>query len=148
MNRILPALTIAFVVLATSLQAQESLSTTRIEAQHKSTKSMGQHLEQHEQNLLKMLANENPTIQAQAVQAVRDLEQMFPQYTFKWMLVPLETKLKDETADRIVRRLAALALDELHSDAGDAIIRDVSISSEDKGLQTLCSALLVRSDYK
>jgi hypothetical protein len=109
---------------------------------------MRKRLAQHEENLLKMLDNENLTVQAQAVQTIRDLEQMFPQYPFQSSLAPLGIKLKDEKADPIVRRLAALALDELHSDAGDAVIRDVAGSSQDKGLQTLCSALLVRSDYK
>jgi hypothetical protein len=73
---------------------------------------------------------------------------MFPQYPFQASLAPLGKKLKDEKADPTVRCLAALALDELHSNAGDAVIRDVAGSSQDKGLQTLCNALLVRSDYK
>ena len=53
--------------------------------------------------------------------------------------------MKDETSDSIARRLAALALDELHSDAGDAVIKDVADKSDDKGLQTLCQALLVKN---
>jgi len=130
------------------MQAQERKSTTRIEAQHKPPRSMGKRLAQHEQNLLKLLENENPTVQAQAVQTIRDLEQMFPEYPFDSSLAPLENKLKDEKADGVVRLLAALALDELHSDAGDAVIRDVASSSQDKGLQTLCNALLVRSQYR
>lgn len=32
-------------------------------------------------------------------------------------------KLKDENADSIVRKLAALVVDEIHSDAGDATIK-------------------------
>jgi HEAT repeat protein len=109
---------------------------------------MGKRLAQHEKNLLKMLEDENLTVQAQAVQTIRDLEQMFPKYSFESSLAPLGKKLKDENADAIVRLLAALALDELHSDAADAIIRDVAGSSKDKGLQTLCNALSVRSQYK
>ncbi len=139
---------IVLMVIAASLQAQETLSTTRLEAQHKPPAGMGKQLAQHEANLLKTLEDENPTMQAQAVQTLRNLEQMFPSYTFEASLKPLEKKLKDEDADRIVRRLAALALDELHSDAGDAVIKDVAESSKDKGLQTLCSALLVRIQYK
>ncbi len=148
MNRILLSLAIALVLLATTMQAQDSTSTTRIEAQHSPLSSMGNRLPQHETNLLKMLESENPTIQAQAVQTLRDLEQMFPKYDFKSSLPPLAAKLKDENADAIVRRLAALALDELHSDAGDAIIKSVASSSKDKDLQTLCTALLVRISYK
>ncbi len=132
----------------TVVRAQDSVSTTRIEAQHKETRAMGKHLAQHEESLLKSLESENPVVQAQSVQTIRDLEQMFPKYSFKSSLVPLGTKLKNENADPTVRLLAALALDELHSDAGDATIRDVASTCQDKGLQTLCKALLVRSDYK
>lgn len=148
MKRILLSLVIAVAVFATAVQAQESISTARIAAQHKSLRSMGKRLAQHEENLVKMLENENLTVQATAVQTIRDLEQMFPEYPFKSVLAPLGAKLKDENAGPIVRRLAALALDELHSDAGDAIITEVASSCQDKGLQTLCNALLVRSQYK
>jgi len=64
------------------------------------------------------------------------------------MLAPVEATMKDEKSDSIVRILAALALDELHSDAADAIIREVAGSTKDNGLQTLCNALRVRSQYK
>lgn len=148
MKRLLVSSAIAIVVLAASLQAQESASTTRIEAQHKPSSLMLKQLPQHEENLLKTLASDNPTMQAQAVQTIRDLEQMFPKYPFKSSLEPLAKKLKDENTDGIVRRLAALALDELHSDAGDVVIKDVAGSTQDKGLAMLCNALLVRGQYK
>ncbi len=147
MNRILFGSAIVLVVFATALQAQQTKSTTRIETQHKSPSSQGKSPAEYEANLLKTLESENPDVQAQAVQTIRDLEQMYPSYAFAASLAPLEAKLKDENADRIVRRLAALALDELHSDAGDAVIKDVASSSKDKGLQSLCDALMVRSKY-
>jgi hypothetical protein len=105
-------------------------------------------LAEYETNILKTLEVGNPTMQAQALQTLRELEQLFPAYTFAKMLLPVEAKLKDENTDAVVRWLAALALDELHSDAGDAVIREVAGSSADKGLQILCNALLVRSQYK
>jgi len=148
MKRMIFVSAIALIVCATAVQAQDSLSTTRIEAQHKPPSSMGKRLAQHEENLLHALETGNPTVQAQAVQTIRDLEQMFPKYSFKSSLAPLEAKLKDENADGTVRCLAALALDELHSDAADAVIREVASSSRDKGLQALCNALLIRSQYK
>jgi len=148
MRRILLLSVLALVALTAAVQAQDSLSTTRIYAQHRPPSSVGKNLAQHEQNILMTLESENPALQAQVVQTMRELEQMFPQYPFTSLIAPLGTKLKDENADGIVRRLAALALDELHSDAGDAVIREVASSSEDKGLQTLCNALLVRSQYK
>ena len=148
MRHILFSTVIALLLFATAVQSQDSLSTTRLEAQHQSSSSKAKRLVQFEENLLKTLASENPTMQAQAVQTIRELEQMFPKYTFKSLIAPLGAKLKDENADGIVRQLAALALDELHSDAGDAVIRDVAASSPDKGLQNLCNALLVRSQIK
>ncbi len=148
MKRILFSAAIALMLCATALQAQDSLSATRIESQHKATGSLGKHLAQSEQALLNALKSENPTVQAQALQSIRDLEQMYPKYAFKASLAPLEAKLKDESADGVVRLLAALALDELHSEAGDAVIAGVADSSQDKGLQTLCKALLVRSQYR
>jgi hypothetical protein len=148
MKRILFASAIALMVCATAVQAQDSLSSTRIETQHKETRFMKKHLPDMQENLLKTLETQNPVMQAHAVQTIRELEQVFPKYAFALCLAPLGTKLKDENADPTVRRLAALALDELHSDAGDAVITDVASSSQDKGLQTLCKALLVRSDYK
>ena len=109
---------------------------------------MGKRLPEYETNLLITLETGSPTMQAQAVQTMRNLEQAFPTYPFKSLIAPLAAKLKDEKTDRIVRRLAALALDELHSDAGDAAIKEVATSCDDKGLQSLCEALLIKSQYK
>ena len=148
MKRILFTIALASMLCATPVHSQDSLSTTRLEAQHKPSRSMANRLPQYEENLLKSLESENPVVQAQAVQTLRDLEQIFPKYPFKSSVAPLSAKLKDENADGVVRRLAALALDELHSDAGDAVIRDLAASSKDAGLQSLCNALLVRSQYK
>jgi hypothetical protein len=149
MKRALFASAMALMVCATAVQAQDSKSTTRLEAQqHRLNSSMGKSLPKYEANLAATLGNENPTIQAQAVQTMRELTQMFPSYPFEKLIGPLGAKLKDEKADGTVRLLAALALDELHSDAGDAVIKDVAGSSQDKTLQALCTALLVRSQYK
>jgi ethanolamine ammonia-lyase small subunit len=148
MKRVLIASTIALLVCAAAGQAQDSLSTTRIGAQHKATSSQGKRLEQTEAALLNAIKSENPDIQAQALQTIRDLEQMYPKYSFKASLAPLAARLKDENADSTVRLLTALVLDELHSEAGDAVIADVARSSQDKGLQNLCKALMVRSQYR
>jgi hypothetical protein len=138
-------LTLALAGIVATTQAQETKSTKRIEQQHKQTPSMASHLAQSEKTLLGTLENGSPEMQAQAVQTIRDLEQVFPEYPFAASLEPLEKKLKDEKTDPVVRRLAALALDGLHSDAGDEVIRSVAAKCDDKGLQTLCSALLVRT---
>ena len=147
---VLPAI-LAFVVFAATVRAQEGPSTTRIERQHTQAiaiEKMEKNLPNIEKNLLKLLDDEKTNVQAQAVQTMRDLEQMFPKYPFQSWLEPLSTKLKNEGTDELVRRLLALALDQLHSDAGDAVLATVAVSTKDKGLGILCNALLVRSQYK
>lgn len=109
---------------------------------------MEKQLPQFEANLLSILQGDNPIMQAQAVQTIRELEQLFPRYSFAGSLAPLASALKNDNTDGVVRRLAALALDELHSEAGDAAIKVVATECADKGLQTLCSALLVKGQYK
>lgn len=149
MTRALFLSAILLVAFSTGLQAQDTGSTVRIAAQHRSfPKDMKNHLGEYEVNLLKSLESENPTIQAQAVQTIRDLEQIFPAYPFKSLIAPLGAKLRDEKADIVVRQLSALALDELHSDAGDIIIKEVAAIAGQKEVRSLCTALLVRSEYK
>jgi hypothetical protein len=104
---------------------------------------MKEHLKQTEESILQALQGDNAGNQRSAIQTLRDLEQLFPQYPFSTLLTPLATKLKDEKADPVLRKLAALALDELHSDAGDAVIREVAGASNDKGLQTLLSSMFM-----
>ena len=143
MKRVPLIFALALAVLFTSAEAQLSRSTTRVEKQHKHTSSMKKQLKQTEESILEALQGDNPGNQRAALQTLRDLEQLFPQYEFIKLLAPLEATLKNEQADPVVRKLAALALDELHSDAGDAVIQEVAKTSDDKGLQSLCEALLV-----
>jgi hypothetical protein len=139
------SLAVALIVLYTMAPAQEGKSTTRLEKQHTKTQFIKEHLNQYEENLVTILQGKSVETQRGALQTLRDMEQLFPEYPFAAIISPLETILKDEASDPIARRLAALALDELHSDAGDAVIKDVSDNSDDKGLQTLCQALLVKN---
>lgn len=50
--------------------------------------------------------------------------------------------LKNERVDPTSRMLTALALDELHSDAGDLVVKAVAEKCDDSGVQNLCKALL------
>jgi hypothetical protein len=145
MKRVPLVLVLALFVLGTSVQAQEQRSTTRIEKQHEQTASLKKQLKQTEESVLEALQGDNRGNQRAALQTLRDLEQIFPVYPFSKLLEPLGDLLKDENADPVARKLAALALDELHSDAGDAMIREVAGGSDDEGLQSLCQALLVGS---
>jgi hypothetical protein len=139
------SLAVVIVMLATTVKAQEGKSTTRFQKQHKQTHFMKDRLKQTEASILVSLKGDNVRAQQTAIQTLRDLEQLFPEYPFSALIEPLETILRTEASDPIGRRLAALALDELHSDAGDAVIQAVAEKCDDKGLQTLCQALLVRN---
>jgi hypothetical protein len=139
------SLAVGLIVLYAMTPAQQGKSTTRLEKQHKTTHFMKEHLKQTEVNLVATLSSKSVETQRGTIQTLRDMEQLFPEYPFTTIISPLETILKNESSDSIARRLAALALDELHSDAGDAIIKDVADKSDDKGLQTLCQALLVKN---
>ena len=148
MKHFLVVMLVAVVLLSTATQAQDSPSSMRVTSQHKIPKHMPEQLPQTEQNTVSTLKDGNLSAQCQALQNVRELEQMFPEYPFTKLLAPLEGIVKDEHADNKMRMLAALALDELHSDAGDQIIQQVASAPGDASVQTLCSALLVRSDNK
>jgi hypothetical protein len=139
------SLAAALIILVASAQGQESKSTTHLEKQHNlDTRFLRAHLKQTEESLVPALKDTVVNRQITAVQDIRELEQVFPEYPFSVLLKPLEERLGDENTDPVVRRLVALALDELHSDAGDAIIKATADSSQDKDLQTLCKALLIK----
>jgi len=141
MKRVLISIILSLAVVCAALQAQE-LSTTRLEKQHGPTRFQRAILPQTEATILLSLDSTWQGDRRSALQSARYLEQLFPSYPFASWIKPLERILKDENADPVTRRLAALALDDLHSDAGDAVIKEVSMSCEDKGLQTLCNALV------
>lgn len=126
-------------------QSEKGTSTTRIEKQHPPSASLKKRLKQTEKSILAALEGNSLSQQQTAIQTLRDLEQIFPEYPFEAMIAPLGKLLRDEKADLLSRTLAALALDELHSPAGDAVIQEVAGSSGNEGLRTLCTALLVRT---
>jgi hypothetical protein len=141
-------LAVGLLLVAVSVQAQETKSTSRVEQQHKYTHFQKGQMKQSEASLLAAIESPSTGLQQTAIQSMRDLEQMDTAYPFSSLIGPLSEKLKNEKADKVVRMLAALALDELHSDAGDAAIRSVAENSTDTGLQTLCQALQVRSNME
>jgi len=144
-QRFILLLAVAVAMLADSVQAQGSKSTTRLQMQHSlNTEFLRKHLKQTELSLAHVLEDTVVSMQITAVQTIRELQVLFPEYPFFAALTPLEKRLEDEDTDPTVRRLAALAVDGLHSDAGDAIIKATAESSRDKGLQILCNALLIK----
>ena len=136
------------LLIAVSAQAQGDKSNTRVERQHTISRFQGGQMKSSEASILKGLESDSPRLQQTSIQSLRELMQLAPEYSFSTLIGPLKTALNNEQADRSVRWLSALALDELHSVAGDAAIRAMSTNSNDKGLQTLCQALLIRSNIE
>ena len=141
-------LMVLFLPLAVSAQTQGDQSTARIDRQHHISHFQGGQMKHSEESILQGLQSDSPRLQQTSIQSLRELMQVAPAFPFSTLISPLENHLKNEHADRTVRWLAALALDELHSDAGDAAIRAMGRNSSDTGLQTLCQALMIRSNIE
>ena len=148
MKRVIGSLAIALLALTLTAQGQDTATTARVEKQHKTSRFQRQHMQQTEEGILQALEGKSPGMQQSAIQTLRQMAQSYPEYPFSTLISPLGDRLADSQTDGVVRILAALALDELHSEAGDAVIRKMADASNDKSLQTLCSALLVKSDNK
>jgi hypothetical protein len=142
MKRVLIYLALALAVVGTAVHAQNA-GISRLEKQHGPTRFEKNHLKQAEATLLLSLDSTWKGDQTAAIQDVRYLAELFPAYPFPLLIEPLGKILRNKNADPIARRLAALALDDLHSDSGDAIIHEVANTPDDKGLAVLCKALQV-----
>jgi hypothetical protein len=145
MKRDLVCIMAALCIVVAPLNAQQDPSTSRVSKQHKLTKFQMDRMKQSEESILASILSESVTAQASAIQVLREMEQMAPNYPFATLIAPLADKLKNEEVDLTVRKLAALALDELHSEAGDRVINEVAQVSQDGCVKSLCQALLVRT---
>ncbi len=145
MKHLFLSLAVALIVLYTPSPAQEVKSTSRLQKQHTQTPFIRANLKRSEASILLSIQGQSVDAQRMAIQTLRSLEQVFPEYSFASLIEPLGTILKNQTSDPQARRLAAIALDELHSDAADFIIKGVADKCDDEGLKTLCQALLISS---
>jgi HEAT repeat protein len=122
------------------------ITSATVYAQDSSTRFKKQHMKLTEASLVLALNNsESIGVQTSAAQTIRQLEWTFPEEPFNSLLSPLIRIVKDENAETQLRLLAALALDGLHEDNGDAAIESVAKSSGNKSVQELCSALLIKT---
>ncbi|MGA9364402.1 MAG: hypothetical protein WBW16_08555, partial [Bacteroidota bacterium] len=97
MKRLFLPLAVVLVMCGASVRAQESKSTTRLQKQHNlDTQFLREHLKQTEQSLIPALEDTVVNMQIAAVQNIRELEQVFPEYPFSAVLGPLEKRLGDE----------------------------------------------------
>lgn len=135
-------LLIALFLPFAAIHAQDK--PVRYLKQHK-TQFIIDHLQQTEAMIVYALENDSTDMKESAVQTIRELQQVFPDQPFTSFIDPLNDIVRDEVSDTHLRILAALALDELHSDKGDKAIRDMSIYSTDQSLKHVCAALTVTS---
>jgi hypothetical protein len=142
MKGIIISLTLASAIIFTASQAQVP-SITRLEKQHGPTRFEKRHLDQAEAQLIFDLDSTSTGNQTVVVQDIRYLEQLFPSHPFALFIEPLGRILRNKNSDPVARKLAALALDELHSEAGDAIINEIGNTSNDNDLTILCKALQI-----
>jgi hypothetical protein len=114
-------------------------------AQPVTTRYTKQHLAKTEEMLVHNLESGSADIQITTAQTIRDLENEFPEESFARLVNPLIVLVKNEKANITARILAALALENLHSDAGDIAIAEMMRYSEHPAMQELCKALYAKS---
>ncbi len=142
MNKIIISLLFAVIFLSGLIYAQDKPS--RFLKQHKSY-FIKDHLNQTEKMLLQSLQSNDTNMNSSAAQTIRELEQVFPDETFSLFISPLSDIVQNEKADTQSRILSALALDELHSDKGDAIIYEVAKFTNNQSVKDICNALAIES---
>jgi hypothetical protein len=95
MIRVMMFLAVGLLLVAVSVQAQETKSTSRVEQQHKYTHFQKGQMKQSEASLLAAIESPSTGLQQTAIQSMRDLEQMDTAYPFSSMIGPLSEKLKN-----------------------------------------------------
>ncbi len=138
------------------LLASTAILTTTVNAQDQSSRFMEQHhskfvkshLDVTKQMLLKAMESKDPNFQSSAIQTLRDLEIIFPDDKFSSFIEPLIHNVKDEKEDTQVRLLSALALENLHSNKGDAAIYYVAKNTLNKSVKDLCVVMSIESFQK
>lgn len=135
------------------LLASTALLTITVNAQDQSTRFMEQHhseyvkshLDVTKQMLLKAMQYTDPNFQSTAIQTLRELEIIFPDDKFSSFIEPLIVNVKDEKEDTQVRLLSILALENLHSNKGDAAIYEVAQYTSNRSVKDLCVVMSLKS---
>jgi hypothetical protein len=133
-------LTILLISAATPAQSKP----TRFAKQHKSY-FLKEHLDKTEKMLLQSLQSTDANMVSSSIQTIRELEQVFPDEAFSSFIEPLSKIVQNDNYDTHARILSALALDELHSDKGDASIYATAKYSSNQSVRDICSALAIES---
>ena len=140
MPRTFLSMVLGLILFAITIQAQSDIS--RFQKQH-STRFNKKNLKATQETLIQALESGNTQMIASAAQTLRELEQIFPEESFSPMLNPLTKIVKDEKVETTSRILSLFALEALHADAGDAVIKDLKKSSSNKTIVEICSAMSI-----
>jgi len=116
-------------------RAQADTSDTSINTEMPLTKDK---LNRIEDNLVKNLESQSIGMVIGGAQVVRELKAKAPEHGFSKVIIPLMRILKDKTADRGARMMAALALFDVNSDRGNFAIQREAELSDDDLLKIVC----------
>jgi uncharacterized membrane protein YccC len=128
------------LLLVPFLQISAQNQHTRFQKQHH-TNYTESHLKQSEAMLLKAFESDVNGMATSSLQTLRQLQQVFPEYEFTSLLEPLIKLVGDEKLDTHERMLAALALDDLHSDKGDKAISNAAKNTINQSVKDICLTL-------
>ena len=140
MFRTFLSLTLVLIFFSISINAQSDIS--RFQKQHR-TNFNKKNLKSMQEMLVKSLESGNSHMVAGAAQTVRELQQIFPEESFNSLLTPLMKVVNDESGETSARILALFAVESLHSDEGDAAIKDLQKSTTNKTLREICNAMFI-----
>lgn len=134
------SLVLGVILFAITIQAQSDI--TRFQKQH-NTKFNKKNLKGTQEMLIKSLESGQPKMISSAAQTVRELQQIFPEESFSSMLNPLIKVVKDENGETVSRILTLFAIESMHSDDGDAAIKELQNSTSNITLREICNAMFV-----
>ncbi|MGE5352111.1 MAG: hypothetical protein ACM3S2_02695 [Ignavibacteriales bacterium] len=122
-----------------SINAQNA--ATRLQKQHDVTKFMKAHLSSSIEMIARALEDRQYNMRLSALQTTRQLEQLFPEESFSLLVQPLVNIINDNKIETETRVLAAITLDQLHSDKGDEAIFQAAQNCDNLTMKNLCRAI-------
>ncbi|MGE5682076.1 MAG: hypothetical protein ACM34K_14505 [Bacillota bacterium] len=144
MKHIYILLALISITAFTTIDAQNS--KTRYQKQHNVTDFMKTHLKTSIEMTNRAMENKESKMQNSAIQTLRELQQLFPDESFDSLVQPLITIINDKNMEVETRILAAITLDQLHSETGDDAIFRVSKSCENATLRNVCLGVTKMQD--
>lgn len=121
------------------LNAQNA--STRLQRQHDVSKFMKAHLSSSIEMIARALEDRQFNMRLSALQTTRQLEQLFPEESFSRLVQPLIKIINDNDIETEARVLAAITLDQLHSDEGDEAIFQAAKNCENPTMKNFCRAI-------